>query len=622
MKCEWLPEVYIGNSFLSQEMRIYASGYSLRKILRKNIYPRIFTVLCLSLGLILSASTALKAQQAIERNLPSRPQAPDSSLKIDEPDSRNTNDKPLGVNVVAVRLLGPNDAVLASAPAGISFGKIEGISISRLEMAVEPFLKRPMSEALIADIRTAVIKEYRRAGYPFVAVGIPPQEITTGSLQLRVVEFKIETVKVDGAVQQSEENILRNVRAEQGDRIASPRLEEDLEWLNRSPYRRVAGEFAPGNQPGTSGLTLQVTESKPWQFLAGWSNTGSENSGRSRYFVGGAAWIPALNGLTFSYQITGSEDLLESPDKVQLDDGNRPAYLSHAARITLPTFSRQSLELAPNFVATHQAANIFITFDNDTFELPIIYRSALSNILPNTYLGDIYGGVEFKTTTRKTSFIGIPVGEGTADLFHIIAGWSLRLSDAWGSTLIDTSIKVNPGGVLGYNTDYAWNNFTAGRVTDATYAYGLFDVQRSTPLPVGFSLRTQIVGIISNMPLPDTERLGLGGMYTVRGYVLEDATVDSGFVMRNELRMPDFTPLATAGAGINDQLSPYLFVDMAYGRSIRPDHHEVLASLGIGFDYTLGTNINASVSAGYAMIDSYLTKASDWTVQGRISLSY
>jgi hemolysin activation/secretion protein len=572
--------------------------------------------------LLLGLCSPVLAQQALERNLPPAPQVPGTRLAIEEPRAGEASDEPLGVDVRGIRLLGPKDQVGGNVPSGVSFGALEGISHIELEKVLQPFLGKPLSNALLEKLRSDLVLVYRRAGYPFVAIALPPQEVTKGLLQVQIVEFTLSSVNVEGGSGRTKKYIASRISIEPGGRLYSPRLEEDLEWLNRSPYRRVAGEFRPGKEPGTSELGLTVTETKPWQFVAGWSNSGSQDSGTSRYFMGGGFWVPRLNGMTFSYQMTGGEDVLKSPNLIPLNDRNRPTYLSHSGRLVLPTFSRQALEIAPNFVATHQQANIFIAFDNDTFELPIIYRSAVSNIIPGVNLGDVHAGVEFKTSTRKTTFVGIPVGEGTADLFQITAGWSLRLADRLGSTHLDLGMKANPGGVLGYNTSFAWNRFTGGRVTDITYVYGSFDIQRITNLPAGFSLRHQFNGVVANQPLPDIERLGLGGMYAVRGYVLEDATVDTGFILRNELRLPAFTPLATAGVGLSDQFSPYVFADLAYGRSIRPQDHEVLASVGLGFDYDLNSRINVNFSAGYALINSTVTKGGDWTAQARISFNY
>ncbi|OYW30838.1 MAG: hypothetical protein B7Z45_11040, partial [Azorhizobium sp. 12-66-6] len=166
-----------------------------------------------------------------------------------------------------------------SGGRGIRIGAIGDISRPALEQALSPFIGRPLSRKLISDIQAAIAKVYREAGYPFVSVTLPPQEVTSGVLTLRVVEFRTGAVKVSGAEAGTDADLAGRVRAAPGQRISADALDEDLAWLNRYPYRSVNGVFAPGDDLGLSTLTLEVTPQKPWQAFAGWSNTGTHSTG-------------------------------------------------------------------------------------------------------------------------------------------------------------------------------------------------------------------------------------------------------------------------------------------------------------------------------------------------------
>lgn len=150
--------------------------------------------------------------------------------------------------------------------------------------------------------------------------------------------------------------------------------------------------FEPGTRPGDSDLTLEITRQKPWQAYAGWSNTGTRDTDYNRFFAG--VGFEALHDTTLSYQITGSGNFWTGPARITLSGGNWPSYLSHAGRLVIPTFDRQAIEIAPSFVATSQTSigNVLM-FQNTTFELPILYRSAVSNLAltdcPLTSTGDI-----------------------------------------------------------------------------------------------------------------------------------------------------------------------------------------------------------------------------------------
>jgi len=560
------------------------------------------------------------AQSVLERNLPAVTAPGPASISVGKQDYGKGDDTPLGVNVAGVRLIGQDEAVPAHAPRGVTVGSVPGVDAKAATSALSPYVGRKLTRALIVQMQRKLADVWREEGFPFVSVTVPPQEITSGVLTLRVVEFHTGKVSVEGTA--VERNLAGQVRLAPGGRIDSGALEEDLDWLNRNPYRHVEGAFAPGDAIGASDFTLKVTEAKPWSAFAGYANTGSEATGRDRWTMGAGAWIPELNDMTLSYRFTRSGEFWHDGDLGSLDV-SRPGYISHAARIELPTWARQALSIAPNFVETNELVHgTPFSFDNRTFELPILYRSAISNFLPGYYWGDIYFGVEPKWVKRTTAYDGVDVASGKAGLFNIVFGWAGSFSDPYGNTVIDARIKANPGGVVGGNTDADWAAFTGGRVTDATYVTGGIDISRTTILPHGFFWVSQFSGLIASQALPDTERLGLGGFYAVRGYDNDDGDADTGLVWRNELRLPTFSPLANAGTGLSDSLSPFVFADFGHGYDFAAHDHATLASTGLGLDYAVGHTLSASLTAAAALNDAGNAQSGDWTFNASIRISY
>ncbi|WP_244423674.1 ShlB/FhaC/HecB family hemolysin secretion/activation protein [Nitratireductor pacificus] len=579
----------------------------------------------LSAGILLGHPAAL-AQSAIERNLPRIAPGEPVTLGVDAQEFGATDTTPLGVDLAGVFLIGENDTVAAAPPEGVG-GRVGIIDRQAAEDALRPFIGEPLTLALAGRIQAAIARAYRDAGYPFVSVTLPPQEITSGVLQVRVIEFRTGKVKVGGVAPGEAESIRNGLRADPGERIDARALEEDLDWLNRSPYRRAEGVFRPGEEAALSDLDVTLRAQRPWNVFAGWSNSGSGETGRDRYFAGGSARLPLPGGPWISYQMTASDDIWSDPGIVIPRKGEYSDYISHAGRITIPTLARQSLEIAPALVATSERPNRFFAIENTTFELPVIYRSAISNILPGRYWGDVYGGVEFKRLERRTFFLGVPVAEGSAELFQLVLGWSGSFEDRWGRTAVDVRIKANPGGVLHGNDAASWLSFSNGRIDDLSYAYVAMDVTRATPLPARLSWISSISGTLSGEALPDTERVSLGGRYAVRGYNYDDVSVDSGMIWRNELRLPSFSLFGNRAAAawlqpMQDSLSPYLFADVAFGRDHTTERSTTLGGLGAGFDYTIADTFTASVFAGVALGDAGKTKAGDWNVQGTVTARF
>jgi hypothetical protein len=320
--------------------------------------------------------------------------------------------------------------------------------------------------------------------------------------------------------------------------------------------------------------------------------------------------------------LTGSDDFWTDPGQaLSLEPGHFADYLSHAARIVIPTSARQELEISPDYVATHQALDRFTAAENTVLELPIIYRSAVSNILPGHYWGDLYGGAEFKSLARTSYFSGVKAASGSAGLFQLVLGWSGNFADGNGFTSIDARLKADPGGIVSGNDAATWNAFSNGRVTDVNYVYGALDVTRVTRLPGGFSWVSLFSGQWSETPLPDTERLSLGGATATRAYYFDDASVDRGFVWRNEFRLPTSSPLA-AIAKVDDDLSPYVFADLGYGQDLQTLASMTLTSLGAGVDYTVGNNVRMAIDTGVALNSAGATRAGDWKLQAALNFSY
>lgn len=562
---------------------------------------------------------AVLAQDALERNRPPRAEVADQPLVIDATEYGTSDPTPLGVDIAGIALIGQTEPVSADMRPGVRVGAIPNAPTAALQNALRPWLGQPLSFEQIGRIQTAVALVYREAGYPFVSVTIPPQEVTGGVLTLRVIEFRMGAVQVEGARLSNADRVRASIRAERGARIDADALEQDLTWLNRIVNRRAAAVFAPGEAAGQSNLRITLDEGRPLQGHVGVSTTGASDTGRDRYFLGVDAWFPALGDMTLAYQVTGSSDAWQEPEKLTPMTGDFARYVSHSARLVLPTGPRQALEIAPNYVASRQSGGGFITFENTTFEVPVTWRSTLSNIVQDLP-GDIGFGIAAKTLHRRTFFGNFPIATADASLLQVTLDWSHQFPDDRGSTALDIALKAGPASGPGVSSAANWAAFTNGRLNDAGHAYLSTSMRRQTRLGKGWSLSQNVTAQITGRPLPDTERMGLGGFYATRGYFGDDGSVDSGIVLRNELRMPSLTPLAQMG--VKDVLSPFLFVDAGFGRDHATGAVPKLASAGAGFDYEIGETLSSSLVGAWALGDGAVTRAGDFTLQARLLMRF
>ena len=410
------------------------------------------------------APDGIAQAQVVERNLPPEPPRRASAIKIDTNDLLRSDDAtPLGVNVQAIVLIGANaGAKPASGVKGVDVSQVSGLDAAALREQLTPFVDRPLSRKLIAEVQAAVAAAYREAGRPFVSVTLPPQEVSSGVLQLRVIVFKVADIKVTGAAAESYQP--SRIRLVPGQEIDARKLETDLDWANRNPFRQVEAVFGPGKDLGLTDVNIQVTDRKPWQVYAGYANSGTRLTDRNRYYVG-ASGAPSADVFA-SYQLTGSGNFWA-------DDGvfsrvDEAKYVSQAGRLLTPLGLRTSLEVVGDHVLTNERPNNLFRIKTQTSQASAIVRTALSDLLPSA-VGDLLGGVELKHQLRTTIFDGTPVAEGSADVAQLVVGWNGRWSDNLGTNTLDVRFKSNPGGILPGNNSLAWSAFTNGRVTDVQH---------------------------------------------------------------------------------------------------------------------------------------------------------
>jgi hemolysin activation/secretion protein len=562
---------------------------------------------------VLIAPTGIASAQVVERNLPPESPRRAPTFRIDTRDLLKSDDAtPFGVNVRAIVLIG------AAVPAkrrikatGIAADHVDGADDPAIRERLTPFLGRPLSRKLIAEVQATMAAVYRDAGRPFVSVTLPPQEVSTGVLQIRVIAFKVGSIKVTGAAAEKYQG--DRIRIVPGAEVDTRRLETDLDWANRNPFRQVEAVFGPGRDLATTDVIIQVTDRRWWQVFAGYTNSGTLLTDRNRYFVGATA-VP-IGDAVASYQLTGSGKFWTNNGL--LNDIGEAKYLSHAGRLLVPLGPRTSLEVVGDSISTNERPTEPFRIRTETSQVSAIVRTALSDLLRPAF-GDLIAGVELKHQQRVTFFDGLAVAEGRADVAQWAIGWNGRWPDPLGSNNLDVRLKSNPGGVLPGNNRQDWTLFTNGRVDSVHTTFATVEFGRVTPLPTGWSLKSDISALASSQPLPDTERIGLGGIQGVRGYVTEDGVVDRAMIMRNSLYMPSFA----MAAQVPGRVTPFVLADVGWGRDIFLQRDDTLASAGGGIGYQAAPNFNSNLTAAMALRDGPYTRAGSWRFSLQASVSY
>jgi hemolysin activation/secretion protein len=171
----------------------------------------------------------------------------------------------------------------------IAVYRVEGNSLlkqSAIDRLLAPYRGKQRDFGDVQRALEALQQAYRDAGYGAVQVYLPEQELDQGVVTLRVIEAKLGKVSVQGNRHFGEKNIRRSLPDLREDTTPSaPRIADDTQLANENPSKKVRVVLRPG-RPNEADATIEVQDEKPWRAFLTADNTGTEETGRTRLGVG------------------------------------------------------------------------------------------------------------------------------------------------------------------------------------------------------------------------------------------------------------------------------------------------------------------------------------------------
>ena len=492
--------------------------------------------------------------------------------------------------------------------------------------------QKPINSRLMAELQREIIQFYHTEGHMLVDVLYEEQDVSSGMLQVMVLEAKLKQIRMQDKNGHPYTNgfsdpllLKKSLFQKEGQPVLTRDVYADLDWLNRNPFRKVQPLFEPGGGFAESDLLLRIDDRRPFEVSLGYDNTGSEETGEDRLSAG-FTWGKAfgLQDHLFSYQFTASPDF----------EGLR----AHVASYTMPLPWRHVLRVFGSYVD--------VTGDLQSGKLEgTSYQASLRYDVPLPALGQIRhefsAGLDFKHSDNSLIFgVSQPVNTPT-EIFQTVFGYTAGLADGWGQSALAAQLVYSPGGVTDLNTD---PNFDAShRFSTANYFYGRFTAERETrlwrllesvPDESGKFLRWNLRGLfqLADGNLLASEQLGLGGYATVRGYDERQVSIDQGWLISNELKSPALTPAKWMGLSkVEDRLEFLFFWDYAVGGnkelitvgSGEPDNY-TLSSVGPGVRYAIGRHLTFRFDYGFPLTQTGIdpTRKDEPRAHFGLNLSY
>lgn len=384
---------------------------------------------------------------------------------------------------------------------------------------LEPYEGQCLGVGQLNALLKVVTDHYLNRGYITTRAYLPQQDLSSGTLQITVVEGRLDGL--DSSSLASPRELAMAFPGTTGEVLNLRELEQLVDQLTRLPSRQAQLELVPGDEVGSSRVQLQGQRDKPWRVSATRNNDGDRSSGEQQMGLG-LNWDSPL-GLADQFSLRANQDAVS--DHWRHSDSQ---YLNYSVPWGWWTFTYSYNQ---SYYRTRDDSSGFpfkLDGDSQMHQLRVervIHRDALSktavnlgisHLRTNNYLDDSL--IDVSSTRLSESQLGVNHGRriGTAFL-NLDAGWQQGIG------AFDAQGAGDPHGtepVARYNK----------------YSLTLSYLQPFTLWGEAFSFDSLATGQRSEDPLYSPQRISVGGLNSVRGFKQQTLTGNSGGYWRNQLR--------------------------------------------------------------------------------------
>ncbi|MFA4994818.1 MAG: ShlB/FhaC/HecB family hemolysin secretion/activation protein [Bdellovibrionales bacterium] len=479
-------------------------------------------------------------------------------------------------------------AQLESSKFGLKRVVLEGATVyssADLASTYQAHLGRTISLLDARGIANKITAFYRNNGYILTQAVVPAQDVTKGTLKIRVVEGFISKVSYQGDIADAEERARldtygNNIKKLQPANMAD--LERYMLLMNDIPGSTITGLIRPsGSQFGGADLVLTVKR-RTFEASYTFDNRGTRYLGPFQHTV-----ILGLNSVFNAYDHTQLRTMTVNPfeelflaelihDEIIDDEGTKLTVMgSHTKTHPGDTLKYLDIKGDSNLFEI-KVSHPFLRSRQQSFAARAAFDVRNTNV-------DIYSGTAFTRDRLRVVRVG-----GTYNFLDFLSGSnSYDVQVSQGLNILDAtdtgSDRSNPIG-------------------NANFTKANFDISRLQPFSDGISLLTSATGQYSFQPLLTDEQFSLGGADYGRAFDPSSGLGDSGLAGKAELR---YDELVSEPYLDSYQVFGYFDIGEAWVRGVAAGSKLgtiTVASTGVGTRLRLTDNFSGSLEANFPII--------------------
>lgn len=418
----------------------------------------------------------------------------------------------------------------------------------------------------LGELAARITDYYRSHGYPLARAIIPAQTIQSGIVRIEIIEARYGEIRLENRSRVNDSLLEATLsRLQSGQPVAQAELDRALLLLSDIPGVVAGATLKPGKAVGTSDLLVNTT---PGPMISGYGiidNYGNRYTGRARVGAtihfsnplhhGDLLSVSVLSsGGGMSYGRLGYESLLNG-------QGTRMGAAYSALRYTLGE-SLASL-------SAHGAAEVGSVWAKH----PLV-RSRDINL---------YGQVRYDRLQLR-DHIDVSAIQTDRHLDNWTASLSGDARDAFLSNAASTWSVGWTSGRVAFDDEGARLADAATARTGRRFSKWTTNVSRLQSLGAKNTLYLAFSGQWANANLDSSEKMTVGGPYSVRAYDVGAVAGDTGYFGTAELRRD-------LGSALNGRWQAIAFVDTAkvtvnetsWGAGTNT---ATLSGAGVGLDWT------------------------------------